>query len=236
VVGRALLVVEHVASAPFVSLAELTRRTGLPKPTVHRIARDLVRRGVLTRDRDGFGLGRALGDLADAAAAQRELAGVRPYLQDLSCALGGVVWLYLGSAHRPDARPCGVVRPAELRWTEARWPDPRSLATLANTARGHTVLARRPDLVELLARRGVPRLTPRSPADVRSVRAALHRAQDSGLFVELEQHTAGWTCVAMPVVVAGRHDGVLGVSLRGARSMRQPIAAVRRAGAELATA
>ena len=67
-----------------VSLAELTRRTGLPKPTVYRIARELVRWGALERTEHGYQLGVKLfmlGERVPRQAALRELA--QPFLEDL---------------------------------------------------------------------------------------------------------------------------------------------------------
>ncbi|MUN06908.1 helix-turn-helix domain-containing protein [Agromyces luteolus] len=47
----------------YIGLAEITAMTSIPKPTVRRIAEDLVRRGKLERTPLGYGLGslRSLG-------------------------------------------------------------------------------------------------------------------------------------------------------------------------------
>ena len=67
------------------SLSQLAERAGLPMPTAHRLVRDLVDWGALTRDATGrYVIGRRLWDLGLLAPVQtglRQLAA--PYLQDL---------------------------------------------------------------------------------------------------------------------------------------------------------
>lgn len=73
--GRIACIFELFAEEPEPKpLAELHRGTHLPRPTLHRMAGDLVRYGLLDRDEDGrYGLGpvlfRIAGQLAAANAA-----------------------------------------------------------------------------------------------------------------------------------------------------------------------
>ena len=54
VLGRALLVLDAcLCTSQVASLAELTSATGLPKPTVYRLAEQLVRRRLLDRVEGG---------------------------------------------------------------------------------------------------------------------------------------------------------------------------------------
>ncbi|WP_446219963.1 helix-turn-helix domain-containing protein [Micromonospora sp. IBHARD004] len=55
VTGRVMAVLEAVgALEEAATLAALTRHTGIPKPTVRRIAADLVARKILNRDATGY--------------------------------------------------------------------------------------------------------------------------------------------------------------------------------------
>jgi DNA-binding IclR family transcriptional regulator len=55
VIGRAVAILDCIASAAGpLALAALTRRTGIPKPTVRRIANDLTKRGMLELTSDGY--------------------------------------------------------------------------------------------------------------------------------------------------------------------------------------
>lgn len=66
-------------------LAELAARTGLPKPTAHRLLRELVSLGVLERGpAGGYRLGLALFVLGQRVPRQRSLReAALPYLEDL---------------------------------------------------------------------------------------------------------------------------------------------------------
>src|SRR3712207_5940564 len=73
-------------------LSELARRTGLPKPTVHRLCTDLVRVGLLERDGACYQLGSALFELGQRvprARVWREAA--MPFMEDLFVATGETV-------------------------------------------------------------------------------------------------------------------------------------------------
>src|SRR5882757_1619212 len=85
VAGRVVAVLDAVAElGGSVSLAALTRSTGIPKPTVRRIAADLVARHLLEHCENGYRLGQRLLELGMSAAEQHGLRNAAaPYLQDL---------------------------------------------------------------------------------------------------------------------------------------------------------
>lgn len=67
-----------------VTLTELASRTGLPKPTVHRMVQELVEWGALERGRRGYQLGVRLFMLGEMVPRQGSLRDVAlPYLEDL---------------------------------------------------------------------------------------------------------------------------------------------------------
>jgi len=66
------------------SLAELGRRTGLAKGTLHRVAADLVSARLLDRVGGGYRLGGQLFELGMRASVERGLLEVAiPFMQDL---------------------------------------------------------------------------------------------------------------------------------------------------------
>lgn len=85
VLGKAMAILEafrvHDQAVP---LAELVRRTGLHKATVHRLAGELAARKVLDKLPDGYRLGLGLFELGMRASVGRGLLELSmPFLQDL---------------------------------------------------------------------------------------------------------------------------------------------------------
>jgi DNA-binding IclR family transcriptional regulator len=114
--------------------------------------------------------------------------------------------------------PSDVVFDAELSGLlKAEWPDLTSPAGLANTAAGRLILLQRPDLLERLARAGIPQATPHSPTTARQLDAILRQIGDLGASVESEHNALGWRCVAVRVDGPGRSAGIFGVTVPAAR-------------------
>ncbi|POX36156.1 IclR family transcriptional regulator, partial [Streptomyces sp. Ru73] len=84
--GKAALIMESFrpTGGPY-RLTELAQRAGLPKPTVHRLAADLVELGWLERTGDGrYRLGHRLFELGSLVPRRRDLReAALPFLQDL---------------------------------------------------------------------------------------------------------------------------------------------------------
>lgn len=220
VVGRALEIINTVAMRIQTPLAELAAKTGIPKPTARRIAEDLVRRHVLVRAPNGYVIGPGLEHLGHAAAVQRQFPDAREHLAELHARCGGIAWL--GAVGPHDATgpvPVEMVCDAELSAVaRSGWPDMADPGTLANTAAGRLVLAHRADLLEKIARAGVPRTTPNSPSTLRQLEGILRQTRDRGASVESEQFMLGWRCVAAQFRGSGGDWVVLGVSAPVARS------------------
>src|SRR5262249_43374671 len=85
VLGKALGILRAFGPADSVlPLAELVRRTDLPKGTVHRVAKDLVHHRLLDKTAHGYRLSGGLFELGLRAAAERTLLELAmPFLQDL---------------------------------------------------------------------------------------------------------------------------------------------------------
>jgi DNA-binding IclR family transcriptional regulator len=116
VLDRAVLVVDTIARAGPLSLAELVRETGLPRPTAYRLAVALEEHALLVRDAEGrFALGGKLTGWA-AAAEHGLIARAQPILAALVEQTGESAQLYVREG---DRRVCVASheRPSGLRDT-----------------------------------------------------------------------------------------------------------------------
>lgn len=216
VLGRALAILQCFDPAnPRLSLADLTRRSGLPKSTVHRLAGDLVQERLLDRDpvtgeyQLGFRLFE-LGELVPRHVTLRDAA--LPILEDLREAthqrihlavLDGVDVVYvaiLGTASVVvNSRPGGRL-PAHA------------------TGVGQALLAYSPP--EVAAARieaGLERLTPRTVTTPGALGRALASIRATGTAYDREESTVGVSCVAAPVFGA---DGLIRAALSVTGSTR----------------
>ncbi|MES9605364.1 helix-turn-helix domain-containing protein [Actinomadura sp. NPDC000929] len=218
VTGRVVAVLDAVAArgGPM-TLADLTREVGVPKPTVRRIAADLVARRMLRRDPDGrYRLGPRLLDLGRRAALQEGLLhAATPHVQDLFARTGEIVWvceisegsitfmtIAYGANRAPDVR--------RGEWSN----DPRS-AALQASALGRVVLAERPDLLEGLRGRPPAPQTPRGTTSWPRFLDEVNAVRDTAIAVEHEQCQLGFSCVATGVRGPdGALVGCLGVTGR----------------------
>lgn len=216
-------------------LAELVRRTGLPKATVHRLAHDLVAWGLLERDPAGFRLGLLLFELGQRVPRQRVLRdAAMPHLEELflltretvHCAvLDGLEVLYVEKVSGLRA----VERPSRVA---GRMP-------LHCTATGKALLAfSPPELTEQVVRQGLVRRTSRTVTSAAQLRAQLEQVRQNGAAVEHEETRAGHSSVAAPVFgPSGVLAGALSVTAPTARMVVPRLsAAVRRTAADVAAA
>jgi DNA-binding IclR family transcriptional regulator len=196
------------------TLPALVERTGLPKPTVHRLAEALVELGLLERRPVGYrpGLGLfELGELVSAKADLRETA--LPYMQDLYEAthetvhLGirdGVDVMYAEKIHGHG----GVAVPSRVG---GRLP-------LSSTGVGKALLAyAEPDVVERVISRPLRRLTDHSIADPVKLAEELAEIRWSGLAYDREEAAPGVGCIAAPVLVRGQAVAALSLTLPAQR-------------------
>jgi DNA-binding IclR family transcriptional regulator len=178
-------------------LAEIARRTGLPKTTLHRLLGDLTETHLLERDGLGYRLGGALFELGLRASLERGLLEVAiPFLQDLyertheTVHLGvregiEVVYVEKIGGHRQAATPSRI---------GGRMP-------LHCTAIGKALLAYSPP--DVLAQRvtaGLPALAPRTITAPGLLRRQLARVIETGTAFEYEESAVGLVCVAAPVL------------------------------------
>jgi DNA-binding IclR family transcriptional regulator len=220
VVGRAVAILDCVARAASpLPLAALTRQTGIPKPTVRRIANDLTERGMLDLTSDGYVAGSRLINHGLQSAHRRGASVIaQPYLQDLHRQTRGeVAWFApvvdadlivttaaYGRSHVPVMRGLMSLHPSDLG------------TSMVVMAAGRLQAAHQPELADSILSTGWAPLTRYSVIDRHRMRDLLREARDTGLAHESEQTLLGWTCLAAAVRdSAGRLIGAMGVSGRG---------------------
>lgn len=225
VMGRAMAILESVASdGPGLALADLTRSVGLPKSTVHRVARDLARRGLLQEQFGSYSLGVELDHIAQLAHVAEERHRVSKSLEDLRQLIGGILWFApLGQLEVPAVL---VADPEDLRIAGAQgWPSREEMLT--RTAAGLLALVHQPDVyrsvMDGFARRG-------DPVAAVQLSRAVEQTRQAGVAVECGQVAAGWRCVAA-ANLDRESPQVVGVVLR---QNRIPTASVVRPIRELA--
>ncbi|MFC9436163.1 IclR family transcriptional regulator [Nocardia sp. NPDC057030] len=238
VVGRTVAILDAVSGAPApITLALLTKHTGIPKPTVRRIADALVQRGMLTRTPEGYRSGdRLIQQALRSTWHQRTAHTAQPYLQDLYARAPGEIAFYC-ALHNGELVNAGSVFGAAHRHSmrETAWPSLASLGpSVVLTATGRLQFAHHAEQAERVLTTGCAPLTRYSPAHPVRLRALLTDARDTGIAVEQEQSRLGWGCTAVALHdAAGELIGALGLAGRGS-STTTP--AMRRATATLATA
>ncbi|MFE2317497.1 IclR family transcriptional regulator [Streptomyces sp. NPDC059441] len=181
-------------------LAELARRTGLTKTTVHRLSADLVRLGLLERSGETYHLGGKLFELGTLVPRRLDLReAALPFLQDLFEATRETVHfgirenhevVYLERIHGHDVLPL----PSRVG---GRLP-------LSCTGVGKALLAfAGPELLDEVLQTPLPCLTPHSLTDPARLRVEIEQAQVSGLAYETQEAALDVSCIAAPVFAGG---------------------------------
>jgi DNA-binding IclR family transcriptional regulator len=191
-------------------LSELAARTGLPKPTAHRLAADLLRHGLLERTGDTYRLGGKLFELGALVPRRRDLReAALPFLQDLFHATHETV--HLGVRENDQ-----VVYVERIRGHDGVALPSRVGGSLPLTCTGvgKALLAfAAPALLEDVLSRPLPSLTPYSITDPARLRTAIEKAQVSGLAYEEQESMIGVACVGAPVLSGGVAIAALSVSV-----------------------
>lgn len=229
VLARTLTLLESFGSGEVsLSLAELSRRAGLPKPTVHRMLAELVRERMLDRLEDGsYRLGLRLFEIGERVQSHRTLSeAALPIMEDLRqvtkqrihlAVLDGVDVVYV------EILGANVLAVGSR--TGGRFPAHA-------TGVGKAILAYSPMAV-LRARidAGLPRLTPRTITTPGALERDLQDVRSRGFARDREESHVGVSCVAAPVFGS---DGKVraGLSITGRTTSIDPV----RLGAAVMTA
>ncbi|MDA3625265.1 IclR family transcriptional regulator [Saccharopolyspora oryzae] len=219
VLGKAVTILRAYRPEDHVlALAELVRRTGLHKATVHRLARDLVANRLLDRVDGGYRLSGGLFELGMLASLERSLLEVAmPFLQDLYERTHETVHLGVREGH-------DVVYVAKIGGH--RQADAPSRTGGRNplhcTAIGKVLLAHAPAEVqrEVLAAPMVRR-TAHTVVAPGILHNQLVRAAETGVAFEHEESALGIACVAAAVFGTG-DEPVAAISVTGPTGRFRP--------------
>ena len=190
------------------TLAEIARRTTLPKATAHRILAALVTVGLVDRTEGGYQLGIRLFELGEHVPRKQRLReAALPFLQDLYEASHDTVHL-------------AVLEGAEVVYLERirghNGPKVASRVGGRNPAHctgvGKALLAFDADAARLVLSQPLARRTRYTKTDAKVLAAELAEIARAGLTFDREENSIGVSCVAAPIIVEGRAVGAISIT------------------------
>ena len=190
------------------TLAELVRRTALPKTTVRRTCQACVSWGVLEHHRNGYRLGLRLFELGQRVPSQRILRDVaRPVMQDLMGRTQAVIHLVV-----LDGLDALVIERLSIHHRPRQQAQIAGRIPLHCSAVGKALLAHsRPELVSEVLRSGLPRRTPYTITAANIFLKSLERARAEGVAWEIEEMNVGHVA-AGAVITAGDRSPIAALS------------------------
>lgn len=210
VLNRAVDLLTAFTTGPgsVLSLAEIARRTGLPKPTLHRLLAALDGLGLVEKTAAGYQLGIRLFELGEHVPRKHKLReAALPFMQDLFEAshdtvhlavLDGtdVVYLERIRGHRPInvASRVGGRLPAYC------------------TGVGKAMLAFAPEAAMKVLAMPLTQRTPYTITDHRLLAQELERIRETGVSYDREENSIGILCVAAPILVDQKPIGAVSVT------------------------
>ncbi len=178
------------------TLSHLSRRTGVPKASVHRLAQELLELGFLERAGASYRLGMRLFEIGARVPRTRALReSLLPFMHALHSATRQTILLT-------------VLQGAEIVFVERvnSYGQAPSLSKLGGhvplhcSATGKVFMAfGPPELFETAVRGGLTRLTPNSAASPVRLRAQIDRVRADGHAVEYEEVMQGFSSIAVPL-------------------------------------
>ena len=213
VLGKAVAILRAFGPSDSVlPLAELVRRTGLPKGSVHRVAGDLVAHRLLDKTEHGYRLSGGLFELGMRAATERTLLELAtPYLQDLYERTHETVHLGV----REGSEVVYIAKIGGHR--QARTPSRAGgRMPMHCTAIGKVLLAYATEEERTAVLTGpLERRTPHTIVAPGLLRSQLDRVVETGAAFEREESTIGLLCVAAPVLEPDGQSAMAAISVTG---------------------
>ncbi|MFV8308960.1 IclR family transcriptional regulator [Mycobacteroides chelonae] len=207
VIDRVSLLLDAFDGPGRLTLAQLVRRTGLPRSSVHRMLERLVQLRWLRRDGRDYELGTRLVELGSLAVHQDRLhAAALPMLHELHRATGLVVHLsILDGTDVVYLEKIGAAMGAAVA-TRIGGRQPAHC-----TASGKAILAYRGGTLDEFT--ALARKTRYSIGSAAQLRPELDKVRGHGVAFDREELQQGIGCVAAPIGSIG--DAVAAVSVSG---------------------
>jgi DNA-binding IclR family transcriptional regulator len=184
-------------------LVDLSQRSGVPKPSVYRLAQELVSLGLLERVHNGYRIGFSVFALSQRVGSAPLLRSVgRPVLVDL-------VAMTRGTAHLAVLEGTGTYYLEKLGGTRSVHALSKvgGRLPLTCTASGKLLLAMSPhhdDLLDAVVAERMQRLTTHSTLDHAALRRELETIRERRLATEHEEALLGFKSFAVPIYDSGQ--------------------------------
>jgi DNA-binding IclR family transcriptional regulator len=212
---RLLAIVDGVAAhRGEVGLTELALLTGIAKPTVHRLASELVRHRVLRRGERGYELGFHLFELGQAVPISRRLRDIAlPLMADLLEATHEIVQLAV-----LDGREVVYLEKLTARQSIKAPSVVGARLPAYSCGLGKAILAYSPpEDVEKVLTGPMPAVTAATITDPVKLRRELANIRRHGLAYDRGEGTEGIVCVAAPILDYGG-AAIAALSITGPRN------------------
>ena len=197
VIGKVQAIVEAFGiDESALSLAEIARRTGIPKASVHRLIQELLTWGVIERSGSEYRLGLHLYELGSRVPLVRQLRdNVRPFMDDLHSQVGetvnlgvlagfDVLFVDRASGYRQQPRPARLGGRVPLHCSST----------------GKVLMAFGPEyLLQHVLERPMPRLTRSTTTSKTRLIEAVNKAREDGYALDREEVATGFSGIAVPI-------------------------------------
>jgi DNA-binding IclR family transcriptional regulator len=189
------------------SLADLNKRTRLPKSTLHRLVDQLCQVGWLERDRGGYRVGLRMFELGTLAVEGNQLhEAAFPHLQALASRTGLAAQL-------------AILDQAEVVYLERIVVGPIRLPTRRGgrkpaycTALGKAMAAYDEDAILAVISAPMPRKTAKTITEPVALSAELKRVREAGVAYDRGEAYEELVCVAAPIRSSGHAIGAVSVT------------------------
>lgn len=208
VVDRIFSVLDEFTPGQPVTLADLARRTGIPKGSLHRLLQQLIAKGVVERSANDYRLSLSMVDLGMTALwSHVDLSIAMPILRALRTSTSATV--HLGVLHGHEVMYLAKVETADVSTpTEPGMKQPANCSSL-----GKALLAYAPtETLRSFLSRPLASRTAYSIRDASSLMSALNDVRSKGVAIEREEGAMGIACIAAPLL-DGHGSSIVAVSL-----------------------
>jgi DNA-binding IclR family transcriptional regulator len=195
VLGRSACIMQAFnGAAQVLSLADLNKRTGLPKSTLHRLVDQLCQVGWLERDHGGYRVGIRMFELGTLAGDGNRLhEAAFPHLQALASRTGLAAQLAI--LDQAEVVYLGRVVVGPIRLPTRRGGRKPAYCT----ALGKAMAAYDDDAVHALVSAPMPRKTERTITEPVALWTELRRVREAGVAFDRGEAYSELECVAAPI-------------------------------------